>query len=398
MLALAALGVAGVPLSVAMAADRISMASPEVTPDRHVIIRVQEPEAKSVTIKADWLGPEPVPLEKGRPKNGATDGAPDDPDHHPEVWTGKFGPLEPGIYQYRLYVDGVRKPDPLNRWVKDGVIYGQESLFEVPGPPHQPFAMRKVPHGTVRMETYFSSVLGAHRPLVVYTPAGYDKSRRRYPVLYLLHGSGEVETGWTHLGLAHRIADNAIADGKAVPMIIVMPLGHALEPHHFPARRDENTQLFTKDLLESVIPYVHANYRVKRGAWSRAVAGLSMGGGHALVAGLEHPDLFQWVGAFSWGVMRASENSIAKLNVKKLAARNRLLWLTCGRDDFIYPSSTRDLAAFQDVGLEPVWVETDGGHDWRSWRRALGRFLPLIFKPAKPAKPAHAEKPAHAVD
>lgn len=364
LFASAAAAVLSLAYAPAAAADKPALASPLFGAPGEVTIQVFAPEAKTLEVKGDWIAKARQPLTR------------DDEG----IWRHTFGGLAAGVYQYALVIDGVQTVDPLNPWIKDGVVFGHQSLFEIATDPGMPFALRQVPHGTVHHHTYWSKTLEGWRDVVVYTPPGYERGRQRYPVLYLLHGSGEVPTGWTHIGLAHRIADNRIAEGSAVPLIIVMPNGHTLPPHTFRARRDENTTRFVADFLSDLIPFVASTYRTKAGAQHRAVAGLSMGGAQALVVGLERPREFPWVGAFSWGPLRVGTDSIAALNVGEITRHNRLLWLTCGRDDFVYEGALATVSQLRGRGLAPAWVETDGAHDWLVWRRALATFLPQLFR------------------
>ena len=215
------------------------------------------------------------------------------------------------------------------------------------------------------------------RGLVVYTPPGYEAAAEiRYPVLYLLHGSGDNELGWTEIGLAHHILDNLIADGKAVPMIVVMPNGHAVERRQGPP--NNNTKMFEADLLGDIIPLVQKNYRARTGSENRAIAGLSMGGGQAWEIGTGHLDLFAYVCPFSMG--GGSASALDKLDAAHANHLLKLLWIGCGRQDGLFPRSEKlndDLTA---KGIKHTWHPSEGAHTWIVWRKYLAEVVPLLFK------------------
>src|SRR5262245_33777964 len=203
------------------------------------------------------------------------------------VWTGRIGPLVPDIFIASCIVNGVPSENI-------GVV--------VPGTPAEAWEPRKVPHGRVDQRWYDSRALNMYRSVVVYTPPDYEKSTTSYPVFYLLHGSGGIETSWVFDGSANVILDNLIADGKAKPMILVMPFGHP-EPSArlgtMPTFTARSIQDFTRDLTEDVMPMIERAYRVMRSAEKRAIGGLSMGGNQARQIGLSRPDMFRYVATFS---------------------------------------------------------------------------------------------------
>jgi enterochelin esterase family protein len=243
----------------------------------------------------------------------------------------------------------------------------------------------------VRIVTYESKAMGVTRFLWIYTPPGYDKSSARYPVLYLLHGNGEAQDGWVMNGRANFILDNLIADGKAQPMLIVMPQGHALQAAgvgplvRIPGETTMYSERFPKDLLEDVIPLIEKNYRVIADANHRAIAGLSMGGGQALAIGLAHQDLFHYVLGYSAAisaqfmdadaVFRDALADPASIN-KKL----RLLWLSCGRQDFLYEANRQFAETLKAKGVRAMVRETEGAHVWSVWRNNLNESAALLFK------------------
>jgi len=352
---------------------RQPLISPEVHADGKVSFRLRAPKAEKVLLVSGELQPvlkaSSVAMEKGE------DG----------VWSLTVGPLPPGIYDYAFNVDGVVLTDPSSRNVF-GNRQGSRGFVEVPGPKGQPRAdeWRDVPHGAVTIHWYDSSASGTRRRLHVYTPPGYAKdAERKYPVLYLLHGSGDNDSHWMLLGRANVSADNLLADGKMVPMLIVMPDGHVRERPAGPPdpkTRLEARQAFEKDLLENVVPLVESTYRVRTDAASRAVAGLSMGSAQALGVGLGHPERFAWVGAFS-GALRLDDPVVAALRADPARANERLklLWLAIGKDDGGLKNKQELAAALKEMGVRHEYHETEGAHRWSVWRQYLAEFLPRLF-------------------
>jgi enterochelin esterase family protein len=251
-----------------------------------------------------------------------------------------------------------------------------------------------VPHGDVRMMLYESKAMGVTRWLWVYTPPGYDRASARYPVLYLLHGNGEAQNGWVMNGRANIILDNLIADRKAVPMVVVMPQGHALQAagvgplERIPGETSMFSPRFPKDLLEDVIPLVERRFRVYTDPDNRAIAGLSMGGGQALIIGLSHPELFHYVLGFSAAV--GGQYGDAQPVLDKAAAapasfnnRLKLLWVSVGRNDFLYNANRQFADALKSSGVNLTYRETEGAHVWSVWRHNLNDTAPLLFRHAR---------------
>jgi enterochelin esterase family protein len=253
------------------------------------------------------------------------------------------------------------------------------SILHLPSQPPALHDFQEVPHGAVRQHTYYSKSLGRLRDLVVYTPPGYDqKTRAKYPTLYLQHGSGDNQATWTTHGKAHWILDNLIAQGRAKPMVVVMMDGHAAIPGA-PPPMTNNTSMFECDLFENVLPFVEANYRVKRDAASRAIVGLSMGGGQSLTIGLNHTDWFAWVGGFSASVPKAEGVAAASADPAATNKKLKLLWIGCGKDDFLLKRNEEFLATLKEKNILHEWHLTDGAHSWPVWRIYLGEFLPRLF-------------------
>jgi enterochelin esterase family protein len=334
--------------------------SPEVHADRKVTFRLRAPQAQKVVLNGEWGG---GPREMAKDDQG--------------VWSITVGPLEPDLWGYNFTQDGVVLTDPLNSALKP-MRSPRTSVVEVPGEPPRLHEFQNVPHGTVRLHDYESTALGRRRPLRVYTPPGYDRDPNvRYPVLYLFHGSGDTEATWTAFGRAHLIADNLIAQGKAKPMILVMPDGHAVVG---PEAREKNVPGFLKDLLDDVLPFVEKNYRTQADREHRGIVGLSMGGGQSLTGGLTHLETFAWVGGFS-SAIRDPETTVAAALADPAAtnARLKLLWFACGKDDRLVEGGKELSEALKKRGIKHEFRITDGNHSWPVWRKYLGEFLPLLF-------------------
>jgi enterochelin esterase-like enzyme len=330
--------------------------SGEVHSDRTVTFRLLAPNAKEV--KVSGLPVDPVVMTKD--ENG--------------LWSGTVGPLPPEIYIYSLVVDGLRMIDRGNPVVKAGRS-PKESLVQVPGDPPLMHEFQSVPHGTEHLHDYFSKSLNVVRSVRVYTPPGYEHdSQTQYPVLYLFHGSGDDESGWTVIGHANWIMDNLLAQGKARPMLIVMPNGHT--PTTAGAN---NTANFERDLLEEVIPLVEKTYHVKADRLHRAIAGLSMGAGQSMTIGLNHLDEFAWVGAMS-GYPFAGVDSVSKgLNDPQANEKLKLLWSAIGKDDFLLKGTTEFDHVLTERHVNHQFTITEGTHGWPVFRKYLVQFAPLLF-------------------
>ena len=350
----------------AMSAFAADFRSPEVHDGGRATLRLQAPTAGAVTVLGDWRKP-------GQTIAMAKDGD--------GVWSATVGPLEPGAYIYGFEVDGEAVPDPRNPAPKLRVA-GVGSLLQIPGP--SPWAVRDVPHGEVRILFERSTVLnGETRWMFVYTPPGYDQSgSRKYPVLYLLHGSNDTAAGWVTVGSANYIFDNLIADAKAKEMIVVMPFGHAVP---YGAPRDQavnNTELFEKYLLEDVMPMIEARFRTKPGRTNRAIAGLSMGGGQSLAIGFNNLGLFSAVAAYSAAVPREFEQRFAEQLADPDAVNEQLdlLWFACGKDDRLLDRSEKLSSLLEAKGVDHTFKATEGTHNYAAWRAYLAETAPLLFR------------------
>ena len=342
-------------LQTAEAQRRPRLVSPEVKGDRTVTFRFHAPRAHQVLVAVENL-------DGVRPLLLGEDG----------VWAVTLGPFEPELYSYNFVVDGVEAVDPLNPNIKIG-IRTTHSLLDVPGDPPLFFEERPVPRGTVHLHRYESKTLGVTRGLNVYTPPGYEADLKSvYPVFYLLHGAGDNERGWSTIGRANVILDKLIAEEKAVPMIIVMPNGHAPTTEGM-----ENP--FQRDLIEEIIPYVEAQYRTKRGSENRALAGLSMGGFQTLEIGIGRQDLFGWIGVFSGGIRDSYEQTHGPF-LDTANKKLRLFWIGIGKTDFLWERNENLLKLLEKKGVKHTFRLSEGGHTWKNWRYYLHEFLQLIFK------------------
>jgi enterochelin esterase-like enzyme len=349
--------------------------SPEVHPNRTVTFRLLAPNAKQVQVGGEFTA---SPLAMEMDEKG--------------VWSVTTRPLDPNIYGYNIIVDGLSMPDPSNTFVKSGVIWFG-SQVEVPGDSPAFYAARNVPHGALHEHWYYSKALSSVRRVFVYTPPGYGNSAdKQYPTLYLLHGMGDNEGAWTQVGHANFIMDNLLAEGKAKPALIVMPFGHASKDVRWPPRAGANeprggavfgVEMLEKDLLENVIPLVEGEYRVGKDSSQRAIAGLSMGGYQALSIGLNNPQTFAYVGAFSSAVLNQSLESDFKsllADPDKANKNFKLIWIGCGSDDGLLPGDRKFEELLTSKGVKHQWVVTPGyGHVWTLWRVYLHDLLPKLF-------------------
>lgn len=346
--------------------------SPVIEADNSVTLKVHSTSASSVAVTGSWMGwGETLAMEKG----------PND------IWSVSTGVLEPSLYHYNFVIDGVRAIDPKNpHALRDGVRYS--SMFIVPGEDSEIFQVNDVPHGSLTKVWYDSPSLNLQRRMYVYTPPGYESSTEEYPVFYLLHGGGGDEDAWTSLGRANYILDNLIAEGKAKPMIIVMTNGNAFQISSLNTAPDapeitrENFRqysgMFEESLVKDVIPFIEENYRAKTGKENRAIAGLSMGGGHTITATTEYPEVFGYIGVFSSGIFQPDEALEEKFLALKNAGINRY-WVACGEDDFVMESNQRLLDMLDKTGIEHEYYENEGGHTWANWRHYLDIFAQFLF-------------------
>jgi enterochelin esterase family protein len=298
-------------------------------------------------------------------------------------------PVPADTYRFNFEVDGAPVPDPQGTEYSKTRV-GLTSLFEVKGPAGEFQAFRPdIPHGRVAAFEYWSPALGVKRRAHIYTPPGYETGKRRYPVLYLVHGFGDSDDSWTSVGRAHYILDNLIAAGKAKPMIVVMPFAHTPER---PGLNFLDNGDFGQDLLDNLIPAVDREYRTLAVPDSRAMAGLSMGGAHTIRFGLTHPDKFGYIGIFSIGLGSSDPQEIARYEAQNGAALNdgakafKLVYYAIGKDDFLYSTSAPTRAMLDRHKIKFIYNESAGGHTWINWRRYLADFAPRLFGRGEPTK------------
>lgn len=366
--------------------------SPEVHDDYTVTFRFQAPNADTVQITGDFL-----PTEKIKTPMGVFDG-PGKANLKKDakgIWTYTSESLKPELYGYSFIVDGLKSTDPNNAFlIRD--VATVTNIFLVGGGPEGLYKVNDVPHGTVARRWYDSPGLNMKRRLTIYTPPGYESSTQKYPVLYLLHGAGGDEEAWMALGRLSQIMDNLIAEGKAKPMIVVMPNGNVTQE----AAPGEGIRGFYKpQFMEpktmsgsyigtfmDIVNFVEKNYKVKANKENRAIAGLSMGGFHSLHISRYFPNTFDYVGLFSPAIM-PNPNVQSKVfgnfdSTLKAQMDNgyKLYWIGIGKSDFLYKAVADYRAKLDKMGMKYTYVETDGGHIWKNWRIYISDFAPLLFK------------------
>lgn len=354
---------------------------PRFTPvefkDGVVTFRMYAPQARSVEVRGEAIevaGKESLPM--ARDDRG--------------VWSGSLSGLRPDGYTYIYMVDGAPTMDQKNTGAKVGPR-GNNSRFLMPGYPDF-YADKAVPHGKVEINFYPSELLKETRKLWIYTPPGYSTGNQKYPVLYLLHGSGDLEGGWVEEGRANFILDNLIEAGQARPMIVVMPRGHVMADAQID--REKNNDVLQQVLYKEIVPYVDAHYRTLTDRDNRAIMGLSMGGGQALRFGLQNPGLFATVIGLSPAI-RYPEDTYRKMfadliaNPEQTNRQMKRLMILCGTKDHLVDASDafdRFLTAnkirheYSRTEYEPIWPGRLDDHTWPIWRMNLRDTAPLLFR------------------
>lgn len=365
--------------------------SPQINPDGSVTFRLFAPKAVSVSISGDFLPSRQVEyVSEGRTRHYETAGSEPLTEGADGVWTYTSAPLEGELYSYSFIVDGRRMPDPSNIYqVRDVATWTNYFLLSTRrGDKGDLYGVNDTPHGTVSHIWYDSPTLGTTRRMTVYTPAGYETSpKAKYPVLYLLHGSGGDEDAWSDLGRTAQIMDNLIAEGKAEPMVVVMPNGvyfnraapgaavDMFQPTLANSRSQSTIEI--ENSFPDVISFVEKTYRVRKDRLGRAVAGLSMGGRQSGALALHYPGTFGYVGMFSGVVVpEGNEEAIGAL----YAQRPALVWIGVGSADGVKVNSLKLKDYCEAHGYPVQYYESDGGHIWRNWRVYLSIFAQKIFK------------------
>ena len=333
-----------------------AISSPDVNPDHSITFRYYSKTAQSVTLKGEFL-------ESPLSFKGDTSG----------IWTVTVPPVKPDIYPYSFLVDSVETADPNNTYIFANERF-KRNIVDIPGDAPLVHSLQNVPHGKVSYRYYNSTTLGATRQLLVYTPPGFDPNGKiKYPVLYLIHGGSDTEETWIKVGHANLIADNLIAQKKAVPMIIVMPYGNV---------RPKPMADFTKDVINDIIPFIESNYPVLMDSKDRAVAGFSVGGGQTLNIGLTNTDKFAYI--CSYAPFTATEEFQKNFtnwspDAGKFNKQVKLFTISVGTDDFLYESVKKNIAMFEEkkINLKPYFVS--GGHTWMNCKLYLATTLQEIF-------------------
>ena len=346
--------------------------SPEIQNDS-VTFRLKADYATVVKLSGSWMpNPWGGTIDMTRGENN--------------VWEVTIPLPEPEIYTYNFVADGVSVNDPQNVMVqRDGTRY--LSMLLVDGERTENYKSAEQ-RGTISNPWYDSKILGINRRLTVYTPYGYEANpKAKYPVLYLLHGAGGDEEAWSSMGRTAQILDNLIAKGLAKPMIVVMPNGNpnqqaaqtfGLPTTEYDWRDPANRNLYVQSLVEEIVPFIEKNYRTVAKKSHRAIAGLSMGGGHTIAASGMYPNAFDYICPLSMGAKRTDELDAQLQGIKK--AGYKLYWLACGNTDFLFENANELDAALTANGLEHTYFVSEGGHVWANWRLYLNTFAPLLFK------------------
>jgi enterochelin esterase-like enzyme len=382
------------------------VSSPVVASDNKVTFRISAPNAVSVTVRGDFGdAAQMIKDEQG-------------------VWSVTVGPIQPEMYSYSFDVDGVTVLDPSNPLNTHSSMRNQNILI-VPGEGSDLYIVKDVPHGTVSKVWYDSPVLNMRRRMVVYTPPGYETCNDKYPVIYVIHGGGGDEENWLYMARVPQMFDNLIAEGKVKPMIVVMPNGNADQaaaPDAAPAKvnpqrdntgfpgpkaipgtpgaggfagigpvySEETLSEIADEYVKSIGAFIDKNYRVLPGPQNRAITGLSMGGGHAFFAGIKYLGYYGWVGEFSSSLFGGLNNTGFNYNLdtaisgafKDPAGINKnlnLLYLSCGRDDPRITATKEMKEELSKRGVEVVYTDWPGGHEWKVWRRALADMAMKLF-------------------
>ena len=346
--------------------------SPEVKNDS-VTFRLKADYATVVKLSGSWMpNPWGGTIDMVRGENN--------------VWEVTIPLPEPEIYTYNFVADGVSVNDPQNVMVqRDGSRY--LSMLLVDGERTENYKAAEQ-RGTISHPWYDSKILGINRRLTVYTPYGYEANpKAKYPVLYLLHGAGGDEEAWSSMGRTAQILDNLIQKGLAKPMIVVMPNGNpnqqaaqtfGLPTTEYDWRDPANRNLYVQSLVEEIVPFIEKNFRVVAKKSHRAIAGLSMGGGHTIAASGMYPNVFDYICPLSMGAHKSDELSAQLQGIKK--AGYKLYWLACGNTDFLFGQANELDEALTENGLEHTYYVSEGGHVWANWRLYLNTFAPLLFK------------------
>ena len=353
--------------------------SPQVLPDKKVTFRYLAPSAKEVRLSGGQFGAANVQMKKDSIG----------------IWSVTVGPVRPDIYPYNFIVDGVSVMDPANEDFFPNERF-KASLVDVPGFTPLIHAMRDVPHGSVNYE-YYPSIEGTTGSVVVYTPPGYDKDpSKKYPVFYLISGTTDTEETFFKVGRTNLILDNLIAEGKAKPMIIVMPYGNMeariaeqkaggkpADPVRDSPDAIVRMRRFEQDLTKHVIPYIDKNYRTIPNRDNRAIGGFSRGGGQTLRTAFWNMDKFSWICAYAANLpsneMETAYASVSS-NPENTNKQLKLLWVGVGTEDFLYNDVATFLNYLNSKKINYKSLVTGGGHTWMNVKTYLAETAQLLFK------------------
>ena len=334
-----------------------SLNSPEVNTDHSITFRYYSRNAKQVILKGEFLK---------TPVSMTTDTA--------GIWSVTVPPVKPDIYPYSFMVDSVELADPNNSYIFANERF-KRSIVDIPGDEPLIHALQNVPHGKISYQYYKSTTLGTTRQLLVYTPPGFNATaKKKYPVLYLIHGGSDTEETWTKVGHANLIADNLIAKSLATPMIIVMPYGN-VRPAPMPD--------FTKDVINDIIPFIESNYPVSTDSKNRAVAGFSVGGGQTLNIGLTNTDKFAYIASYApYTATEEFQKNFTNWtpDEDKMNKQLKLFIISVGTEDFLYESVKKNLAMFEEKKIRVKPYIVPGGHTWMNCKQYLATTLQEIFK------------------
>ena len=361
--------------------------SPQVNPDNSVTFRLLAPDAREVRLTGDFI-----------PAQGWMPGSELMTKDDKGIWEYTTKPLDSDLYGYAFTVDGLRMMDPNNvHQIRD--VATVTNIVIVGGGQGDLYSVRQVPHGTVT-RTWYDSPSNKYvqkRRVTVYTPPGYENSKKKYPVFYLLHGMGGDEEAWINLGRTAQIMDNLIAAKKAKPMIVVMTNGNVVQEA---APGESSLGLYKPTMqldgtmdgqfessFKDVIRFVENNYRVIPKSHARAIAGLSMGGYHTLHISRYYPKTFDYIGLFSAAVMPDEKvaGSPVYQDIEGTLKQQRdngfsLYWIGIGKEDFLYKANVDYRQLLDKINFPYVYRESGGGHTWTNWRLYLSEFAPLLFK------------------
>lgn len=363
---------------------------PQVNSEGRVLAQISAPEARTVLLD---IGGVKYPMTR----------------NEEGVWTGMSAPQDEGFHYYQLVIDGAAVPDPGSMFFYGASRWG--SGVETPAKDQDFYALRDVPHGQVRQHIYFSKITNAFRRCFVYTPPDYEKNPSlRYPVLYLQHGGGEDETGWSNQGKVNLIMDNLLAEGRAVPFLIVMDNGSWTPPGQPRPRRQEGrpwpppgwADTFEKVLLQEIIPMIDSEYRTRAEQPCRAMAGLSMGGMQTNVIAMRNLDVFSHLGIFSGGTVGdpATAHGGVMADAESFNKKVKLIFESCGSKE--NPDVIRNhVEQLKAAGIHAVcYISPETAHEWQTWRRSFYQFAQLLFRTeptaAAAAAPASSEPAASA--